>query len=240
MEIMNQTPNVEGRRAFTVIELLIVILIIGILIGFSFPVFQGVLDRAKKVQAKNDLTQIVTAVNAYYTEYGKYPLPAGTVADTIYGPGGTLTNDVLFDVLRNNTDPSGPNLATVTSLNPRQIVFVQPSVVRNTSRPMLGVVPNGSTGAGIWYDPWGSPYNVAIDGNYNNVVRAPSYTDLATTYTRSTDGSDVGVTAGVIAWAFGKNGILGGGASTNSAPPNATEGGSNGVFSGSGDVISWQ
>ncbi len=37
MEIMNQTSNAEGRRAFTVIELLVVILIIGILVGFSFP-----------------------------------------------------------------------------------------------------------------------------------------------------------------------------------------------------------
>ena len=240
---MNPTPNAEGRRAFTVIELLVVILIIGILIGFAFPAFQGVLERAKKVQAKNDLTQIVTAVNAYYTEYGKYPIVSSgadvTFTGTTAGTSSGSSNAALFDVLRNNT--SGINAATVTSLNPRQIVFIQPSVVRNTSQPMLGVVPNGSTGAGIWYDPWGSPYNVAIDGNYNNVVRAPSYADLATTYTSSTDGSgDVGVTAGVIAWAFGKNGILGGGASTNSTPPNASESGSNGVFSRSGDVISWQ
>src|SRR6266705_473150 len=172
MEIMNQTPNVEGRRAFTVIELLIVILIIGILIVFSFPVFKGVLDRAKKVQAKNDLTQIVTAVNAYYTEYGKYPIVISgadvTFTGTAAGTSSGSSNAALFDVLRNNT--SGINGPTVTSLNPRQIVFVQPSVVRNTSRPMLGVVPNGSTGAVIWYYTWGSHYNVAIDGNYNNVV----------------------------------------------------------------------
>ena len=43
--------------------------------GLLFPAFRGVQDQAKKTQAKNDLTQIVTAVNAYYTEYGKYPTP---------------------------------------------------------------------------------------------------------------------------------------------------------------------
>ena len=95
MEIMNPTPNAEGRRAFTVIELLVVILIIGILIGFAFPAFQGVLERAKKVQAKNDLTQIVTAVNAFYTEYGKYPVnvASGNTTDAFFGTGTTPTGD---------------------------------------------------------------------------------------------------------------------------------------------------
>src|SRR5713226_5861854 len=68
------TPNVEGREAFTLIELLVVITIVAILIGLLFPAFRGVQDQAKKTQAKNDLMQIVTAVNAFYTEYGKYPL----------------------------------------------------------------------------------------------------------------------------------------------------------------------
>ena len=48
----------EDRKAFTLMELLVVIAIIAVLLGLAFPVFQGVLDRAKKVQAKNDVTQI--------------------------------------------------------------------------------------------------------------------------------------------------------------------------------------
>ena len=64
----------DRKAAFTLMELLLVIVIIVILLGLAFPVFQGVLERAKKMQAKNDVTQIVTAVNAFYTEYGKYPL----------------------------------------------------------------------------------------------------------------------------------------------------------------------
>ena len=55
---------------FTLIEITVVILIIVILMGFIFTAGQNVLDRSRKVQAKNDETQIVTAVNAYYTEYG--------------------------------------------------------------------------------------------------------------------------------------------------------------------------
>src|SRR5437016_11848696 len=83
-----------GRSsAFTLIELLVVIAIIAILIGLLFPAFSAVQNQAKKTQAKNDLTQIVNAVNAYYTEYGKYPLVA---ADTIYGAGGTLNADLFY------------------------------------------------------------------------------------------------------------------------------------------------
>src|SRR6266567_300636 len=68
-----RSPAREARAlprkagAFTLIELLVVIAIIAVLLGLAFPAFQGVLDRAKKVQAKNDVTQIVTAVNAFYT-----------------------------------------------------------------------------------------------------------------------------------------------------------------------------
>lgn len=64
----------SSLRGFTLIELLVVITIIVILMGLLFPAFRGVQDQAKRTQAKNDLSQIVTAVNAYYTEYGKYPL----------------------------------------------------------------------------------------------------------------------------------------------------------------------
>src|SRR5688572_15449697 len=61
------------KVAFTLIELLVVIVAVAVLMGLAFPVFQGVQNQAKKTQARNDLIQIVTAVNAFYTEYGRYP-----------------------------------------------------------------------------------------------------------------------------------------------------------------------
>ncbi len=70
----NLTQSRRARAAFTLIELLVVIAIIAILIGLSVPAYQGVQNTARKTQAKNDLVQIVTAVNAFYTEYGKYPM----------------------------------------------------------------------------------------------------------------------------------------------------------------------
>src|SRR3954466_3881710 len=63
------------ERAFTLIELLVVISIIIILMALLFPAFKGVQDQAKKTQAKNDMMQIVNAVNAFQTDYGKLPIP---------------------------------------------------------------------------------------------------------------------------------------------------------------------
>src|SRR5882672_3325602 len=111
----------HSRSAFTLIELLVVIAIISVLIGLAFPSFQGVQNRAKKVQAKNDLTQIVTAVNAFYTEYGRYPTNA--TSDVTFGSGGTKS-DTLFAELRG----TGP-------INTRQIQFISPPEDKSVLNP---------------------------------------------------------------------------------------------------------
>ena len=106
-QFTRHNPAAMQRRspitaAFTLIELLVVIAIIAILIGLLFPAFKAVQDQAKKTQAKNDLTQIVNAVNAFYTEYGKYPVSSSITTDAYFGSGtpplGSTsggTNDVL-------------------------------------------------------------------------------------------------------------------------------------------------
>src|SRR5438128_3935371 len=156
----------SSNRAFTLIELLVVIAIIAILIGMLFPAFSAVQNQARRTQAKNDLTQIVTAVNAYYTEYGKYPLVA---ADTIYGPAGSL-NDELFYTLR-AIDAGTANAGNAA--NPRKIVFINPPDVKDPVNPRSGIGTPTGTGPGQYFDPWGKPYNVEIDGGYDNTVANP-------------------------------------------------------------------
>src|SRR5206468_681521 len=106
----------HARGGFTLIELLVVIAIIIILMGLLFPAFRGVQDQAKRAQAKNDLTQIVTAVNAFYTEYGRMPIAASEAngsAGYTYGDtskGAAHANDWLFNVLRPIGGLSGEQL----------------------------------------------------------------------------------------------------------------------------------
>jgi len=179
--------------AFTLIELLVVIAIIAILVGLLFPAFKAVQSQARSTQAKNDLTQIVNAVNAFYTDYGKYPL---VTADTTYGPGGTA-NNLLFSVLR----------GTDTSNNPRQIVFISPQYVKTPANPRSGIATQATTINGIsvaigdYVDPWGTPYKVAIDGGYDNQLTNP--------YTADTGAGPSSLINGVIAWSLGPDQIQG-------------------------------
>jgi prepilin-type N-terminal cleavage/methylation domain-containing protein len=205
-------------HAFTLIELLVVIAIIAILIGFFVPTLFGIFERAKKVQAKNDLTQIVNAVNAFYTEYGKYSLPAGTPMDTTYppaGPGGS--NADLFYTLR--AVANGANAGNV--INPRQIVYISPRVL-GTAPVRSGIASDD----GQFYDPWQTPYNVTIDGNYDNSVANPYGSQNL-----GGAGSDP-VPLGVIGWSRGKDQTLG--TNGDNVYKNPTTGAQ------SDDVISWQ
>src|SRR6476646_2588611 len=106
----NAEVEITREGAFTLIELLVVIVIIGVLAGLSFPVYQSVQNSAKKTQAKNDITQVVTAVNAFYTEYGKYPIDSTVTTDATATFGGTPDSKNLFETLRGKT----------TTLNTRQ------------------------------------------------------------------------------------------------------------------------
>src|SRR5437870_9093093 len=127
----------KDKPGFTLIELLVVIAIIAILIGLLFPAFSAVQNQAKRTQAKNDLTQIITAVNAFYTEYGKYPI--STTTDTTFGPGGSpATNQTLFTELRACTAAAGSCPAAAT-LNTRQFVFISSPDVKDPNNPRSGI-----------------------------------------------------------------------------------------------------
>src|ERR1043166_10248791 len=122
-------PPATHPRAFTLIELLVVVAIIGILVGLLFPAFKAVQNQARSSQAKNDLTQIVNAVNAFYTDYGKYPI--STTTDTTFGPGGTPNNALLNELQGCPTTGAVPPTCSANStLNTRQIVFMSPPAVK--------------------------------------------------------------------------------------------------------------
>lgn len=201
--------SLRHLAAFTLIELLVVIVIMAVLMGLAFPVFQGVQNQAKKTQARNDLMQIVTAVNAYYTEYVKYPLTPAIAADTTYGV--TPTNEQLFNELR-----------SVTALqNPRGIVFLSPPDVKDVNNPRAGISSAPAT-AGQYFDPWGKPYMIRIDTDYDNQTSNP-YSQNA--------GSAPLLRSGVIAWSFGKDALS---QSISTMPADKNTG------TNKDDVTSWQ
>jgi type II secretory pathway pseudopilin PulG len=223
----------KRTTAFTLIELLVVIAIIIILVGLLYPAYQAVQNQAKRTQAKNDLTQIVTAVNAFYTEYGRYPTSLTPDTTATYGPAGPNTNDVLFNELRACHLQGGvltdPSCSAASVLNTRQIVFISPPSVKDPANPRAGIGIPG-TGApapvGQYWDPWGTPYNVRIDGDYDNATTNPYGA-------QATGGAGVDpITQGVIGWSYGAERQQG--TNGDNVYKNPTTGAQ------SDDVISWQ
>jgi len=155
-------PNKKSSRGFTLIELLIVIAIIGILMALLFPAVGAAIDAARKTQAKNDVTQIATAVTAYETEYGYLPYPPTD---------GPQSADKTYNADSNGI--IGVLMGTGTANNPRKIVFLEVANVANK---------NGKSGLNSdnkFVDPWKNVYQIALDYDYDN--------SLAVTY-----GSDTG------------------------------------------------
>ncbi len=221
---MNTRPR---SSAFTLVELLTVIAIIAILMGLLFPAISGAKDQARKAEAKTACMNILAAVRAYNTEYGRFPYPLTgtpptTAADVIVGDvsigRAVAGNEVLFNMLR--ARPIAPNTSHV--LNPRRIIFFEGKDASNPTAPKGGFAStdSGSTKLGAFLDPWGAQYCVAIDLDYDNQLITLPYTDFR--------GTTTGPQTGVGAYSLGKDGALG----------------VNGKFkdgsTASDDVISWQ
>ena len=78
----NQIPNSRFQIhvfGFTLVELLVVIAILGILVTIGLTSFRSSQARGRDTQRKSDLKQIASALELYYSDYGKYPDAAGGV-----------------------------------------------------------------------------------------------------------------------------------------------------------------
>lgn len=119
------------KTGFTVVELLVVIVVIGILATIVVVAYNGIQQRARDTARTSDVAAIIKALELYYIKNGEYPAAGGSTA---INTSWSTTADASWDAL-------------VTALEPH--ISVLPSDPLST--PGVAVTSSGSNGYNYAY-----------------------------------------------------------------------------------------
>ena len=149
-----KTQSVRAVRGFTLVELLVVITIIVILAGAGFSAGNSAIQKAKKTTCLAAATAIESAVNNFYTEYGSMPNDGTVSTDTVF-----VTDEAAgIDLLK-------ALLGMDKTLNPRGLKFLSAKEGKSNKNGLI--YNSSSTDVTGMFDPWGGPFNVMMDLDYD-------------------------------------------------------------------------
>ena len=142
------------QSGFTIVELLIVIVVIGILAAIVITTFTGVQKKGRDADRKSDINAIYSQVEVYFAQEGKYPTldnmnnvsPTTFRADEMKG----LSDDAL-------TDPkgTGPTLVAAPAAN-SYAYTVTPAGCDNSATDCTGFTITATLEAGGTFAKTGS------------------------------------------------------------------------------------
>lgn len=190
----------EKRSGFTLIELLVVISIIGILAGMLLPALSKAKLKAKVAQARTEINGLTAAINQYHATYSRFPTSQRVRKDGIstlnpdytFGTHGTTAVGQFEYKAKNGktTRISQPPPNQVHTNNSEVIGILMDikdwqtrargNVDNKQGQVFLNVKFNdANTGGvgkdGVYRDPFGSPYIITLDLDYNNSCRDAFY-----------------------------------------------------------------
>ena len=199
-----KTPShrsfIPSTRGFTLVELLVVIAIIAVLAAAGFGAGRATIERSKRMTALAAIQGLNQSIGDFYTEYGTFPIKTPPSTDNSNNPIRTDKSDgvSILEELLGYKDPNSTdtiNTKAVKYLNVKQ--SKDSSSIKN---PKDGLVLGRMSGTipqvrGL-YDPWGGPYNMVFDFDFddNLHVRASAANSDTTLYGRKfaawSDGAD--------------------------------------------------
>jgi type IV pilus assembly protein PilA len=89
--LARRTLEEGAESAFTLIELMVVLLIMAILLAIAIPTFLGVKSGAQDRSAQSDLTNALTSAKAVFTAAGGYPQLASGLISSLHSTEPELT-----------------------------------------------------------------------------------------------------------------------------------------------------
>ena len=87
MRVSKSTSASWGQRGFTLLEIMIVVVIIGLLAATVAPRFFEDVDKARANRARDDIRSIETALNLYRLDNFKYPTTDQGLEALVKSPG---------------------------------------------------------------------------------------------------------------------------------------------------------
>jgi prepilin-type N-terminal cleavage/methylation domain-containing protein len=186
---MKLHTNYSRTDGMTLIEILVVISIIALLAGMIVPAVGRAKVKASIAKARVEMNDIKGAISAYRADYSLLPASptaSATSRDQIYGTAGVIGYSGPAVVNGSGYEESNGELmliltASSTNQFPGANNAVNENNARNTKKTAyLNAKQNSSIGRGLGYDavyrdPWGQPYIVTLDLNYDDYVQPAIY-----------------------------------------------------------------
>ena len=131
-----QPKNTQGKRsAFTLIELLLVLVILGILAAIVVPKFSGRTEQARVTAARSQISTFSTALDAFEIDNGFYPKGKNGLNDLVQQP-------------RDTQNWKGPYMKNEIPLDPwgHAYVYDFPGKRNASSYDLMSMGPDGRAG----------------------------------------------------------------------------------------------
>lgn len=173
----------------TSVQKLFALILIAISLAIGIPIGQVVLRNQKIGRASKTAVELRTAILNYYTEYKRYPSLNEAAGDTEVLTDGS--NHLISALMPAQPEGNIPN-----HVSRRGILFFSAPRAKSVESPgVFGERPNLGLN-----DPWGNPYAVVYDSNYDGVIEIPKLDIPAQLNTIRGD---------VAVWSSGRNGAFG-------------------------------